>query len=56
MSTPRSTPRDFDALARLDLLDLDSILSSEDRLLRGTARQLAAELRHGGASAGLPSY
>jgi len=34
---------DFDALARLDLLDLDDRLDADDRLLRDTIRQFAAE-------------
>ena len=34
---------DFDALDRLDLLDLDDTLSSEDTLLRDTIRQFANE-------------
>jgi len=34
---------DFDALDRLDLLDLDDTLSSEDKLLRDTVRRFADE-------------
>jgi glutaryl-CoA dehydrogenase len=34
---------DFDALDRLDLLDLDDTLESEDRLLRDTIRRFATE-------------
>jgi glutaryl-CoA dehydrogenase len=34
---------DFDVLDRLDLLDLDDTLSSEDRLLRDTIRRFATE-------------
>jgi glutaryl-CoA dehydrogenase len=38
-----TTMSDFDALDRLDLLDLDDTLSGEDRLLRDTIRRFAAE-------------
>ncbi|HTZ42370.1 MAG TPA: acyl-CoA dehydrogenase family protein [Jatrophihabitans sp.] len=37
------TSSDFDALGRLDLLDLDDTLSGEDRLLRDTVRRFADE-------------
>jgi glutaryl-CoA dehydrogenase len=40
MTTPIA---DFDALDRLDLLDLDDTLSGEDRLLRDTVRRFANE-------------
>jgi glutaryl-CoA dehydrogenase len=38
-----SPQADFDALDRLDLLDLDETLDSEDRLLRDTVRRFATE-------------